>query len=348
MRFALLILAATLLPAFTAEAVKLGIQKEDSWPQCLRGDAIIGYRLKSHCSEWLVRAGHRYFVSANAQGLRDKDYSPLPKKSVTRILLLGPSRLAAPGLDEKDGPVRKYEAALRKRGLKVEVINGGVDGYAAVQTAMEMRELISAYSPNAVIFAPFFTLMRDLDSYETSVYNEENAPVLYGGTKRVIQSLPRFLQPWATRNQWTTDAILHSYLRLKDSWLCKIEDLFKERGECLAKGSLASVEFMKALAETKKIKFIVALNKSGIYGNDLLFLPQHPQTLISIFDFFTPRLLYSEDFLERSLKARNVNFVLLGEEKPEHRIVGDQHYSELGAKFFATELAEKTAPYLKK
>lgn len=93
-----------------------------------------------------------YPVISNREGIRDRDHDEKKPEGVFRILLLGDSYVESAGaLTDQTWP-RQLEQRLTARGLRVEVISGGVAGSDPFY-AWKLLERLQVYEPDLVIQA---------------------------------------------------------------------------------------------------------------------------------------------------------------------------------------------------
>ena len=95
-------------------------------------------------------------VSISSQGLRDREYGP-KAPGAFRVLMLGDSFTFGWGLPESESIPRKLEERLREDypGRTIEVMNGGVTGYAPWQERGLFRRLAEELQPDLVILQTF-------------------------------------------------------------------------------------------------------------------------------------------------------------------------------------------------
>jgi lysophospholipase L1-like esterase len=88
----------------------------------------------------------------NALGLRGPDGSRTKPPGVRRIVVVGGSTVYGALVDDSDTITVQLEALLRERlGATVEVINGGVPGYVALQELLFSKSELLALEPDVLI-----------------------------------------------------------------------------------------------------------------------------------------------------------------------------------------------------
>ena len=90
-------------------------------------------------------------VRVNSKGLRDIERPYAKPRGVTRILLIGDSFVFGYGVEEKQRFANLLEDDLKARGLKCEVIAGGVPTWGTEEELLFWREEGRKYQPDFVI-----------------------------------------------------------------------------------------------------------------------------------------------------------------------------------------------------
>ncbi len=92
----------------------------------------------------------------NDEGLRDdKELKPEKPAGVFRVLLLGDSFVLGYTVDRKDLFVDELEGWWKSEERRIEVVNGGTEGYSTDQEALWFREHGAAYKPDVVVIFPY-------------------------------------------------------------------------------------------------------------------------------------------------------------------------------------------------
>jgi len=117
-------------------------------------DAQLGWRMRPGLSAWYTQEG-RGFVSANREGMPDKDH-PLDKPAgVYRIALLGDSYSEARQVAREDAfwslLPKELAACGFQRGRQVEVLNFGVSGFGTAQEYLMLQSSAILYQPDLVL-----------------------------------------------------------------------------------------------------------------------------------------------------------------------------------------------------
>jgi hypothetical protein len=112
-------------------------------------------------------------VRTNRWGMRDIDYRMEPPPGVYRIALLGASIAMGSGVEMEDS----FEAVLERRlnaerpgGLRFEILNFGVAGYAPQHTLFQLKQKVPAFQPDAVFYVGHSTdLLRTVTQWQRMV-----------------------------------------------------------------------------------------------------------------------------------------------------------------------------------
>jgi lysophospholipase L1-like esterase len=143
----------------------------------------------------------------SSQGLRDREYSLQKPEGTTRILVLGDSVTFGTGVARAETFPKRLERSLRRRGLPVEVMNAGVNGYTAYNELHYYLDEMRRYDPDLVVLAvvlndavnprlhwgvysenPRFTIPRE------AIPNAEDDRVRLAGAARSQQSFDAHVQ----------------------------------------------------------------------------------------------------------------------------------------------------------
>lgn len=94
-------------------------------------------------------------VAISSQGLRDREFAPLPPPGRTRILMLGDSLAFGWGVPQERTYSKRLEDMLRKAGHDVEVINTGVGNYNTEMEVAYFLERGAKFKPHYVVLNYF-------------------------------------------------------------------------------------------------------------------------------------------------------------------------------------------------
>ena len=96
---------------------------------------------------------HNGAFTINGGGFRaTRDYRPHPLENALRIALFGDSFTADDDVDDEHSWANQLETALNQAGIRSEVLNFGVGGYAMDQAFLRWQKLGRGYQPDIVIF----------------------------------------------------------------------------------------------------------------------------------------------------------------------------------------------------
>ena len=142
------------------------------------------HRLLPNTTYHFATAEFNVDIRTNRYGLRGPD-PVIPKPAgVTRLLMLGDSFTF--GFPVRDDQTFSHviESGLRARGRQVEVINGGVSGYAPTLHYISLRDQFLAFEPDAVI------LWYDLGDLQEDHWFEKN--LIRDAQGRVVAAHPHY------------------------------------------------------------------------------------------------------------------------------------------------------------
>lgn len=94
-------------------------------------------------------------VRINSLGMRDPERTQAKPAGVFRIAVFGDSMTEGVQVDLEQTFTQLLEARLKQRGLKVEVLNFGVNGYSPLQGYLLYRNFGKAFAPDLVIHSVF-------------------------------------------------------------------------------------------------------------------------------------------------------------------------------------------------
>jgi hypothetical protein len=242
---------------------------DTKFSECMEPSRETIFRMKPNCEEIDSRSGKPKKIRYNRLGLRDRDYPALPPTGVKRILFVGGSLMLGPGLDEAETFPRQMERLLRKKGFRVEIINGSIAGFTGAQVIVQLRKLLEAYSPDYVIYIPAFLmhLVRE-NAYEAFIErNPEGIPA-------AVDIRPSYsaygwipgINHWArqTKNRGKLFQIDQSLRILGISWRCTFIRDSEKKLLCLAGRSLNTIDQIRTLASGKGAKFMIIAPPSRV------------------------------------------------------------------------------------
>jgi hypothetical protein len=345
-----LALAMCLLSLAALADITQGIREGDTIPTCAAADAESGHAYKPGCVEKIRRAGAESEMRYNSLGLRDKDYSPKPEKGWKRLLIAGTSRMAGPGIAEKETPPRRLESVLRKSNKKIEVINAGVEGYMPLNQATRLRRWIKAYSPTHVLVQTEFASALSADLMNAPYMKVSDATLTLD--RRVLGKMKplAFLLRLDASNPADLRKILtwqSTLFRAYKILRCK---LFHRDPQaltaCLMGPTLTALEMMNRDATDAGASFLV-LFSPGTFASDLVLSPAYDPDVAKFVDRFTPRVTLSANILMKILKKRDIP-AQFGPPivNPSMTLTGDFHLNAAGADAFARGLSLKLDDFL--
>jgi hypothetical protein len=115
--------------------------------QLFRPNAQLGYDLRPG---FRLRSG-AFTVSLNSFGMRGAEVEAAKPAGVRRIAIVGESSGFGYFVSDGQEAARLLEDDLRKRGCRVEVLNGAVPGYNLYQSTLRFRDVTAPLKPDLVI-----------------------------------------------------------------------------------------------------------------------------------------------------------------------------------------------------
>ncbi|NOZ86340.1 MAG: SGNH/GDSL hydrolase family protein [Deltaproteobacteria bacterium] len=114
---------------------------------------------------WETNEGKKYLVRSNNVGMRGPDIKIPKPKGLKRIVLVGDSMIFGAGLEEKDTISSKLQDGMNAvlGPGRVEVVNGGVCGYNALQESNFILEKVLPLDPDLVIWVYYINDLEELD-----------------------------------------------------------------------------------------------------------------------------------------------------------------------------------------
>ncbi len=339
MRAAALVLLLS-APAGAADAPRLDSSNKGLIDVCSRfQQPLVWHRRAPDCAGWGVRAGRRVLMSYNGLGLRDKDYPPRPAPGVLRVLVAGGSITIGSGLEEAESPPRAFERALRRRGLRAEVIDAAGEGYITWQNEVLLEGLLKAYSPRAVVYhLPSQHIFTDVATRPLLRVERGRAlglrPPPFPLKQLGLRAPTRLL--FIYQEQWQRIAASRRLSRLPPEALA----------EALLEPTLEDLKAMRDVAAARGASFHVVYAAEEANA-DYYVLPGHPFWLAGLAQklLISPFRVDGAVILAR-LRAAGLDVLDLSAERaaleaPAHRIAGDYHWNAAGAELFGEAAARE-------
>ena len=285
-------------------------------PKCAEIELRSGVGYKPHCQEELRHGLITSQMAYNAEGLRDKDYSSLPKPGWKRILYVGSTRMAGPGLTEAQTPPRLIEKYLGGAKNKVEVINAGVEGYSPLLEVEHLQQWIDAYHPTHVVLNVEFEsavaadMMLETYAMGSPAHGRSQSRFFVHAWARLLAKLFGWSEdkPDSQKKILTLQSSMH---RLWRSWKCRVTSF--EPGPlsvCLAGPSMRAMESMAKIAERANVKFVLAFSLTTFSNNSRL-ARFWDQPVYDLLNRITPSLEARNFSIANFLKSREVPEQLL-------------------------------------
>lgn len=342
------LLASLLFSISGRTEVVSGLKNEDTLSVCTEPDFRLLYRFKPRCEETIVRSGRTSVMRYNSLGLRDIDYAAKPKRGWRRILFLGASSDAGPGIAAEETTPKRLEALLRQRWPKTEVINAGVEGYGPLQLSISGRKLLQEYSPTHVIVDMSLSAGLSMDLINSAFLREDGQDDM---------RLVPFYPSWVPKIRGTGFSALGPRLvrtayaygeRARLSWLCRIRGwLGGDVGDCLLRYTEKAATTFLGDARKRSIPVLLLLPSIQISNNTVHIVPVYHFPLARLLDAMTPGLSLAPDPFAKKMEAA-------GSRVSRARIDGhsrnflpqDFHYSPQGADAFARAILPDVTSFL--
>jgi hypothetical protein len=350
--FAIAVCALLLSPSsrLALADVQEALKQGDSAPTCAESDPEAGHRYKPGCMETIKRAGATSEMSYNSLGFRDKEYPAKPAKGWTRILLVGTSKMAGPGIAEKETPPRRLEAHLRKSQKNLEVINAGVEGYMPVNQAVKMKSWLAAYSPTHVLVQVELSSAQANDILNAP-YIEDRGESFVVNRRVLGRYKPlAFLLGLDSGNYQEFRKILTwqsgIHRAFRTSW-CKLfnDEPIRLTG-CLMQPTIRALEQMYKDVTDSGAKFHLVISP-GNFANDILLSPAYDPEVATRLDVLTPRVIINASDFKKIMDKRALP-TLYGPPLATSGslLPGDYHFNATGAESYARSLAMKLGAFL--
>jgi hypothetical protein len=119
-------------------------------------DPLLGWSKMKEATVKRSTPEFKITFETNAEGLRDDpELRPAKPAGVFRVMLLGDSFVLGYTVDRKDLFVDQLEGWWKSEERRIEVVNGGTEGYSTDQQALWFREHGAAYAPDVVVIFPY-------------------------------------------------------------------------------------------------------------------------------------------------------------------------------------------------
>lgn len=90
-------------------------------------------------------------LETNGDGLLPQTATPRKPPETLRVLLVGDSTIVGAGVHERERIHTVLTELLADRGVRVDVVNAGTQGFATDQAALRLEQLIGTYDPDVVL-----------------------------------------------------------------------------------------------------------------------------------------------------------------------------------------------------
>jgi hypothetical protein len=171
-----LLVSASLLVSLAAFEIVLRAVGYSA-PIWYQPDAQLGWRMRPGLAAWYTQEG-RGFVSANREGMPDKDHLLDKPAGVYRIAVLGDSYSEARQVERDQAYWRLLPAELAacgfQGGKQIEVLNFGVSGFGTAQEYVILESSAIRYRPDLVLLQ--FTNGNDVQDNSFALDTEKNRP----------------------------------------------------------------------------------------------------------------------------------------------------------------------------
>ena len=119
-------------------------------------DPALGWSKKKDACIQRKTPEFKVAIHTNAEGLRDDpELRPAKPAGVFRVMMLGDSFVLGYTVDRQDLFVDELEGWWKSEERRIEVVNGGTEGYSTDQQALWFRERGAAYQPDIVVLFPY-------------------------------------------------------------------------------------------------------------------------------------------------------------------------------------------------
>jgi hypothetical protein len=159
-------------------------------------DPVLGWKKRPGARVVYQRREYTTEVRINSHGLRDPERPPEAASGATRVLALGDSFVEAYSVSLEASLTQVLERRLRRRGCRVEVINGGTGGYSTDQEYLFYRHEGARYAPAVVVV--FFNVTDVVYNALPSYFNLPK-PAFAVTPRRGLHPRNLPLPPWPAR-----------------------------------------------------------------------------------------------------------------------------------------------------
>jgi len=130
------------------------IYPADYFDDFVVADDELGYKLANNFKGF-YRQDFELVYSTNSQGLRDREFTSFPDKGTKRVLAIGDSWTFGNGVKLSQTWPKQLKKIFKKKGIKSEVINTGVNGYSTRIYYRILKKFYHLYHPDIVIVLVF-------------------------------------------------------------------------------------------------------------------------------------------------------------------------------------------------
>lgn len=236
--------------------LRIAVDKPDACRLYEKKENII-YGNKAGLNITSLDKEYEVVYSINNEGIRDnKNFASNKEENELRILTLGDSFTFGMGLNKEDTFQDVLENKLKNSlDKKVEVINGGVNGYGAKQSLELLKMKINEYNPDIVIYNFYINDLSDDASYLNFVI-EKGCRI-----KKTMPATKKFL--FLNSRTYLVYSSIKDYFMLRCGFSQSI--LFKLRATMSKAGLLQSAKFEYPYSEKEesnetRSRWKVALN----------------------------------------------------------------------------------------
>ena len=156
-------------------------------------DEMLGWRYRAHS----VLMDGRF--TTQTEGMRAlQDYDTAVSSDILRIALIGDSFVADVDVADEDSWGFQLERLLNNAGMRVEILNFGVEAFGMDQSYLRWQHIVRAYSPDIVIFGvQSENLFRNVNLFRVLTFGNTGIPLSKpryiltdGGLELINQPVP--------------------------------------------------------------------------------------------------------------------------------------------------------------